>query len=166
MSITIIRIEKFVNHLLLITDKTIVSFHTYMMISIKIREKSLSKTNYIFNSKEKILLNSQEEFFNHIFTSKSIIVQIKNIFNRLFVIIKNYKIEKLIDYHENECFLISSKNTHLIIVFNKFFNQRVNCRELQDTKRRETILSNEIIVYNDKKMIDRITTIMNEYLDV
>ncbi len=58
--ISIIRTNQLENRLLLIANKIIVSSYTNMTIFVKIREKSFSKKNYIFNSKKKDLAESRK----------------------------------------------------------------------------------------------------------
>jgi hypothetical protein len=166
MLIIIVRTSQFVNRSMLVVEKIVISSHTDMTVFVKIREKSLSERDYIFNSKEKTLLDSEERFFNHIFTSNSIVVQMRNTFDRSFVILKNYKIEKLIDYHENECFLISSNDRHLVIALNRLFRQEINPRKIQDAEKLETILLNEIIVHENEEIVRRIANVIDRYLDV
>jgi hypothetical protein len=96
--ISIIRTNQFVNCSLLIANKVIVSSYTNMTIFVKIREKSLSKRNYIFNSKRKILRSFENDFFNHILTNNSMKVLMKNTSNKIYVISKNYKLDKICDY--------------------------------------------------------------------
>jgi hypothetical protein len=172
--ITIVSIEQSVKRSILATKKTIVFFHIDMIVFIKIREKSLSTRDYIFNSIEEILLDLEDELFSHIMTNNSVKMQIKNISNQAYVIFKNYKIEKMNDYHENDSHAISLKNRHLIIASNKLFvdRQKMNSREFQSRnvsekdKFLETILFNDIIVHDNKESIARIVAMINDYLNV
>ncbi len=72
--IIIIRIDLFVNHSILVAEKTVVSSHISMIIFVKIREKSLSERDYVFNSKENFMLKSEKEFFSHIMINKLVAV--------------------------------------------------------------------------------------------
>ncbi len=162
ISIIIMRTDEFVNRSILTVEKIVMSFHTDMIVFVKIREKSLSERDYIFNSKEEILLDSEEDFFSHILINNSMKVLIKNTSNQTYVIFKNYRLKKINDYHENESFLISSKNRHLTIASNKFFKQNLKFKN----KSRKTILLNEIIVHENEKIVERITSVINKYLNV
>jgi hypothetical protein len=162
ISIIIVRTDEFVNRSVLAAEKIVMSSHTDMIVLVKIRRKSLSERDYIFNSKEEILLDFEEDFFSHILINNSMRVLIKNTSSQTYVIFKNYKLRKINDYHENESFLISSENRHLTIASNKFFKQNLKLKN----KSSETILSNEIIVHENEKIVERITSVINKYLNV
>jgi hypothetical protein len=172
--VSIIRTKQSMNRSILATKKTMISSHINMTIFVKVREKSLSERDYIFNSREKTLLRSEKEFFSHILVNNSVEIQMKNISNQVYVILKNYKIEKMNDYHESDCHVISSENEHLAIAFNRLSTNRrkMNSRRFQNKdvsekdKSFETILLNDIIVHDDKESIARIVAIINEYLNV
>jgi hypothetical protein len=166
MSITILRTNQSVNRSVFFANKIVVSSRINMTMLIKIRDKTLLDRNYIFNSKDETLLSSKEDFFNHILINNSMKVLMKNISDQVYVIFKNYRVSKINDYHENECFLISSENNHLTIAFNKLFNQKIDLQKLQNLKKLEIILSNEITIHDDKVAIKRITDVINQYLDV
>jgi hypothetical protein len=85
-----------------------------------------------------------------------------NTSSQAYVISKNYKVSKISDYHENECFLTALENKHLAIALNKLFNQRVKSQ----SKSQKTILSNKIIVHKNEKIVERITNVINKYLNV
>jgi hypothetical protein len=164
-----------------------------MTVLVKIREKSLSEKNYVFNSKENFMLKSEERFFSHIMTHKLVTVQIKNTFSLSYVVSKNFKIEKMNDYQKNEYFLTSSKNNHLTIAFNKLiisFNKRVinaskvlksminisksdknelaetSLSEISQKNSLETILLNEIAVHDSKETVFKIVSVIDKYLNV
>jgi hypothetical protein len=155
-----------VNRSLLIADKIVMSSHINMTILVKIREKSLSERDYIFNSKREILLDLEEDFFNHILINNSMRILVKNTSNQTYVILKNYKLDKICDYQKNECFLIFSNDNHLIIVSNKLFSQKSHSRKLQDREELKTVLFNEIIVHENEKIVKRIADVINKYLNV
>jgi hypothetical protein len=172
--VSIIRTEQSMNRLILATKKTMISSHINMTILVKVREKSLSERDYIFNPREKTLLRSEKEFFSHILVNNSVEIQMRNISNQAYVILKNYKIEKMNDYHESDCHVISSENEHLAIASNRLSANRrkMNSRRFQSKdvsekdKSFETILLNDIIVHDEKESIARIVAIVNEYLNV
>jgi hypothetical protein len=119
ISITIVRTSQFVNRSLLVAEQIVVSSHISMTIFVKIREKLLSERDYVFNSKENFMLESEEEFFSHIMINKFVAMQIRNTSTHSFVILKNLNIDKMSDYQKNEYFLTSSKNKHLAIALKK-----------------------------------------------
>ncbi len=147
------------------------------------------------------MLKLEEEFFCHIMINKFVAVQIRNTFVHSFVILKNFNIDKMIDYQKNEYFLTSSKNKHLTIALNKLIislNKRIiNARKAlrsminfdrfdknefveislskkfkknfdshSSKKSFETMLLNEIIVHDNKKIVVKIFTMIDQYLDV
>jgi hypothetical protein len=172
ISITIVRTRQFVNRSVLIVDKIVISSRTDMIVLIKIREQSLSERDYIFNSKEKTLLKLEKEFFSHILINKSVAVQMRNTFSQSFVIFKNYRIEKLNDYHESECFVISSEDKNLIIALNRLSRQILNSRKISNIEKSfeknklKTVLHNEITVHDDTEIVKRIIDVIDKYLDV
>jgi hypothetical protein len=144
-----------------------------MTVLIKIRDRTLFDRNYIFNPKDEILLESEEEFFNHILNNNSVKIMMKNTSSQAYTISKNYRIEKMIDYHENEYFTISSENENLIIAFNNLSKRSLNSRKIHDLKdisekdkAQKTILLNEIIVHENEEIVKRITSVIDKYLNV
>lgn len=169
--ITIIHTNQSMNCSVFVAQKTVVSFHINMVVSIKIREKLFSNRDYIFDFIKKILLDLENEFFNHIMMNNFVKILVRNTSIQLYVISKNCKIESITNYHKNECFAMSLKKKHLIIVFNKLFKQNINSEIIHDSrkienKNLETILFNEIIVHDNENTIVRITTMINEYLEI
>jgi ribosomal protein L17 len=164
-----------------------------MIVLVKVREKSLLKRDYVFNSKENFMLDLEDEFFSHIMINKLVTIQIRNTFIYLFMILKNFKIEKMNDYQKHEYFLISSENKHLAIASNKLiisFNKRaINAQkalksminvsksdknesaktslsEISQKNSLETILLNEIIVHDNKEIVFKIVSVIDKYLNV
>jgi hypothetical protein len=144
-----------------------------MTVPVKIRGKTLFDRDYIFNSKGEILLGSEEGFFSHILNNNSVEMMIRNTSSQSYTISKNYRIEKMIDYHENEYFTISSEKEKLIIALNNLSKRSLNSRKIQDLgiiseedKSRKTILFNEIIVHEDEKIVRRIANVIDKYQNV
>jgi hypothetical protein len=169
--IIIVRTNEFVNRFVLTATKIIVSSHTDMIVLIKIRKKSLSNKDYVFNSKRETSLDFEEEFFSHILINKSVKVHVRNISDQTYVILKNYKIERMNDFHEIESFAIFSENKHLTIAFNKLSKQRTNSRNIQNSETSQTnsveiVLLNEITVHENKKTISCIANVVDNYLNV
>ncbi len=76
--IFIVRTKQFVNRSVLAAEKIVISFHFNMIVFIKIRRKSLSNRDYIFNSKKEILLNSEKRFFNHVLFNSFVKILVRN----------------------------------------------------------------------------------------
>ena len=68
------------------------------------------------------MLESKNGFFAHVTGSELVAVQIKNAFNKSFIVSKNFKIEQLRNYDEKDCFIANSKKCHLIITSALFIN--------------------------------------------
>ncbi len=155
----------------LFANKIVVSTHINMTMLIKIRDKTLLDRDYVFNSKDETLLDFEEEFFSYIIVNISVKVHVRNISDQTYVISKNYKIERMNEIHETEFLNVSSKNRHLTIAFNKWNKLKTNSRNIQISemsrkKFLEIVLSNERIVHEKKKAIERITNVIDKYLNV
>jgi hypothetical protein len=171
VSITIIRIDQFVNRSVLFANKIVVSIHINMTMFIKIRDNALLDRNYIFNSKDETQLDLEKKFFNHIMINNLMKVQIRNILDQTYVIFKNYKIERMNDIHQTKSLIVFSKNRHLTIAFNKLSKLKINSRKIQNSnmsrkKSLEIVLSNEIIIHENKETIERITNVIDKYLTI
>lgn len=96
--------------------QVIILAHTIMTISIKYRDKVISNNrNYSFLSRFDITLESSEEFFAHIVNANVETIQVRNVFNKIFIVSKNLLIEELQNYDEDECYLAHSKDAHLVV---------------------------------------------------
>ena len=108
--------DKRVNRVIKFLKQLIISSHTHITISIKIREQTLSTNrDYFFHSLKNSRLKAKDDFFAHIIDVNLIVVQVRNSTNQSITIFRNFKLEKLNDYDEKDCFLIASKNRHLIV---------------------------------------------------
>lgn len=88
-----------------------------MTILIKYRNKIISSNrNYNFLSKFNITLESSDDFFAHIVNTNIKTIQVKNVFNKVFIISKIFLIDKLQNYDKNNCYLAYSKNIYLAII--------------------------------------------------
>ena len=95
------------------------SSHINMTISVKIREKNLLKNrDYFFESKTFTVLSLDDDFLAHVISVNMMIVQIRNIFNEIFIVSKHFRVETLIDYAEEKCYVVFSENAHLAVKFN------------------------------------------------
>ena len=94
------RIIRAVRSIILIT----ISSHIYMTIFIKIRDNNLFENrDYSFESKQDFqILNSKNEFFNHITNVNVFVVQIQNVSNKSYFLFKNAKVNMLRDYERKK----------------------------------------------------------------
>lgn len=89
-------------------------------MSIKMREKRISNNkNYSFHFMKKHCLKSKNEFFVHVTNANHVAVQIRNIFSKFFVILKNFKIDYFRNYVEKKRYFVNSKNYHLTVILSK-----------------------------------------------
>lgn len=134
-----------------------------MTISIKFRGTELFKNrDYNFFSKENWLLKSKGGFFAHITDFEMIAMQMKNIFKKSYIIFRNFKLGQLRDYNEKNCFLAFSKDCHLAVISGKRFNLRETFGNIPinlENKAMETMLSNDITMYEDQNTVKKLTAI-------
>ena len=85
-----------------------------VFVSVKIKKNILSlNRNYFFYFKQNfVALKSKDSFFNYIIDANIVVVQIRNILNRSYVLSKNAKIDMLRDFEKKECYLAASKNCY------------------------------------------------------
>ena len=147
-----------VHRLIRTVFQTVISVEAIMTISIKLKKTKLFKNwNYNFFSKNNRQLDSEKKNFAHIIHVKIKTVQIKNVSNKLFIISKNFKIDLFRDYTKKNCFLITSKNRHLIISsaqkldLKKIFKKSI----IKNSKKlfMKTIMLNEITIYENSETI-------------
>ena len=123
-----------------------------------------NEVDYNFFSKIQFTLNSKNDFFAHVIELKLIIVQIRNAFDTSFIIFKNFRIGKLQNYIEEDFYMIRLKNRHLTIV-----SQSIDIKKLADLSiktSKKTILSNEIIVYNDIMICQQVNAMIDAYFKI
>jgi hypothetical protein len=88
-----------------------------MMISVRIRDINILRNrNYSFFSKADSLLRLEKEFFAHIMSPDIKAVQVRNISEKSYIISKNFKIERIKDFSEEDCHLTTSEDRHLTII--------------------------------------------------
>ena len=168
--------------------------HISMTISVKIREKDLSKNrDYLFESKTFTVLSLNDDFLAHVISVNMMIVQIRNIFNEIFIVSKHFRVETLIDYAEEKCYVVFSENAHLAVKFNfksdwwfktkkflaiecafvvttaatfmSFFASRASMSiDLHISMK--TVTQNEIIIYDDLSIYSRLFTVIESYLSI
>ena len=104
----------------------IISFHIYMIVSIKIRDQVLSiDRDYFFHSKKNVRFGAKNDFFVYITNVNLAVVQIKNAINQSIIIFRNFKLNKLQNYEEKNCYLIFFDDRHLIVKFSDWFKKAI-----------------------------------------
>lgn len=97
--------------------------HINMTILIKIREKKLLEDrDYFFELKTFTNLSLNDDFLVHVISVNMMIVQVKNIFNEIFIVLKHFRVETLINYVEKKCYIVFFENVHLAIKFSFKFD--------------------------------------------
>ena len=76
--------------------------HFCIFVFVKIKSENLFfDRDYFFHSKKNFKnLKSKKDFFNHITNANIVIVQIRNIFNRSYILFKNAKINMFRDFEK------------------------------------------------------------------
>ena len=108
-----------------------------MTIPIRVKNKKISM-NRNYNSFPKFdkMLRSEKGFFAHVIKSDLMIVQIRNTFSRPYMISKNFRVNHLRDFDEEECFLTTSKNRHLAITSTNRINVRKKLKNSNEPKKK------------------------------
>lgn len=162
--ITIRKIEK-INKLMRASNKIIISINVIISISMHVKNFISTRIDYSFFSKIQFTLNSKNEFFAHVIESNLITVQMRNAFHKTFIISKNLKMSKFQNYIENDFCIMRSKNCYLIIVSQIVDIKKLTKLSIESTLKK-TILSNEIIVYDDSKVSQQLNSMIKTYSNV
>lgn len=98
--------------------KQIIIFaYIVIAISIKYCDKIiLNNCDYSFLSRFDIVLEASNNFFAYIVNENVKTIQIKNVFNKVFIVFKNLVVKELQNYNKNNCYLAYSKNLYLAII--------------------------------------------------
>ena len=138
--------KKIVHRIVKIFEKIMISSKKLKVVSIKMKNVKLSK-NRDFNFFS-ILDNNFEpkrNFFVYVIKSDIKTIQIRNISKKSYVLSKNFKIGHIKNYDEKDCYLISSKNKHLAIMFKKTnVFRKIQKKISEKTSKRKS--NNEIII--------------------
>lgn len=143
-------------------SQVIISAGQIMTVFVKLRDAKLSKDcDYSFFSKDSRLLGPKRGFFAHVIDADIKIVQVKNTFDRSFIISKNFGVEHLRDYSKEECFLAASKNCNLVISSTQKldFEKGLKRETLNKSNELETVLPNEITIYGDREIVIKLVVI-------
>ena len=120
ISIKIDKKKKIVNRTIKILKKIVMISKKLRIVFVKIKKIKLSKNRdfnffFILNNN----FDSKKIFFAHVMKFDVKIIQVRNTSERSYVLSKNFKIEHIKDYNEEDCYLMSSKDKHLTIIFKK-----------------------------------------------
>ena len=103
-----------INRIVQFQTNIFVSIHICMSIFTKFcGSKLLVDRNIIFNSNYIERLSKKNDSFFHIIDVNFCAVQMKNVTNASIAIIKNKRLNILINYEKKSCYLINSKIRHL-----------------------------------------------------
>ena len=94
-----------------------ISIYFCFVVFIKYCESQLSNRNIMFNFSDIKKLNQKNNMFFHIVDANFFIVQIKNAISKSIFIYKNKQLNILIDYKENDCYLINLEICYLAADF-------------------------------------------------
>ena len=99
-------------------DKIIISSHTCLVVSVKIRDQNLSTDrDYNFESKQNFQqLELENDFFNHIIDVHFAVVQIRNVINVSIILSKHAKIDMLRDFEKKNCYHVFFDDKHLTTI--------------------------------------------------
>ena len=115
------------------------------IVLVRIKKVKLSQNRnfnffFILNNN----LGPKKDFFAHVIGSDIKVIQIRNISKKSYVFSKNFKIEHIKDYDEKNCYLISSKDKHLAVIFKKIDVLRKIQEKTEEAFERKS--KNEIII--------------------
>lgn len=149
--------------------KTIVQSEVIMTISVRIRNQTLSKDqDYSFFSKSQRQLDLESDFFRHITNVKVVDVQIRNITTISFIISKNFKIEILQDYREQNAYKASTSDSHLTIASAQHFNVRKTFMKYQKQRKWVETLTHliEMNIANSNTNLRKLFKSFNESIQI
>ena len=107
----------------------IVSFHSCVIVSIKLRDNALLiDRDYNFCFKSNQMLKQENDFFVIIIDSNSMTIQIQNVNNQFYRISRNLKIDNLRDFEKKDCYVINVDDSYLVTMF--FTNWTKRFRQL------------------------------------
>ena len=171
----------------------IVSFHSCVIVSIKLRDNALLiDRDYSFCFKSNQMLKQKNDFFVIIIDFNSMTIQIRNVNNQSYRISRNLKIDNFRDFEKKDCYAINVDDNHLATMFfiswTKRFRQLVvidliifvdvvdivkfelsNVASLQMSfvlsfdDVIEIVMFNDITIYDDKSVYARLFIVTKTY---
>ena len=75
--------------------------------------------NYMFYLKINFELKSKNNVYFHIVNVNMSIIQIRNIIDEIYIVLRHVKLNRVFDYKKKNCYLTNSKNVYLIVKFKK-----------------------------------------------
>ena len=132
ISISFHRKANFVDKTMKATSQMIILIGKIMTVSMRMRGDISKNRDYNFYFKVIWMLKTENEFFVHVTDSELMAVQIKNVFRKLFIVFKNFKMRQLRNYDEKNCFMTNSENCHLAITSVKFINVKKTLTKKND----------------------------------
>lgn len=144
------------------SNKIIVSTEIIIFVSMHIKKIMISNDiNYNFFFKIQFTLSLENDFFAHVIEFKLIVVQVRNASKYSYIMLKNFKMSKFCDYAKKDSYIIESKECYLTIVSQ--FTDVKKIINLSKLFSKETILPNEITIYDDTTICRHIFDVMKVY---
>ena len=121
ITINIIDDDKRVDRLIRIKKIIFLSFYFVINVFIQIRNNFCLSTdkNYIFYSKINFELKSKNDVYFHIFDVNMLIIQTRNVINKIYIISRHVKLNRVFDYEKKNYYITTSKNAYLIVKLKK-----------------------------------------------
>ena len=140
--------------------------HINMFVSTIIREKfkTLSNKDFIFNSTHDHRFDQKEDILSHIVNANFSCVNVRNITNISVFILRRSRLEIIQEYEDEKCYFAFSKDAHLAAEQWITRIKKLMIRALLAAfEAAETILLNEITVYETSDVTATLKTVIEKY---
>lgn len=101
-------------------DRIVILSHTLYEISIKLK-KLFNDRYFMFESDYKQNLKIKDDVYAHIVNAQLFFIQVRNNINRSVVVQRHVRLDIIVEYDEEDCFLIDLIENHLIAINEKEF---------------------------------------------
>lgn len=95
-----------------------VLLYSIMNVSVRVREKNVqsAKRDYVFHSQITSLnLDIEDNVLAHIVDVNIFMIQIRNVTKKSVVLLKNVRLEKMLNYTEKDCYATNLADAHLAV---------------------------------------------------
>ena len=143
-----------------------ISSHINMFVSTIIREKFkiLSNKNFIFNSTHDHRFDQKKDILFHIVNANFSCVNVRNITNISVFIFRRFRLKIIQEYEDEKCYFAFSKDAHLATKQWITRIKKLMIRALLTAlEAAETILLNEITVYETSNVTATLKTVVEKY---
>ena len=119
--INVIDVDKRVDRLIRIKKIVFLSFYFVTNVFIQIRDNFYLSidNNYTFYSKINLELKSKNDVYFHIVDVNILIIQIRNVIDKTYIISRYVKLSRVFHYEKKDDYITTSKNVHLTIKLKK-----------------------------------------------